>query len=356
MKVLFITPYPFDSAPSQRFRFEQYFKILQEGGFLIEQWSFLDKNAWGILYQRGNGLAKVLGVLKGFARRLFQLLRVHRYDIIFIHREATPLGPPWWEWVVANLLRKKMIYDFDDAIWMANTSNENNIVAGLKWHGKTSSICKWSWKISAGNLYLAEYARERNPFVTVNPTTIDLNYQSYQQKKHQDKTPVTIGWTGSHSTMKYLESIMPELRELSRYYDIRVLIISNKAPDPEGFLSYVRWNGNTEVDDLLKIDIGIMPLEGHEWAKGKCGFKALQFMSLGIPVVASSVGVNTQIITESRGGLLVENQSDWQKHLVSLLDLKKRKTMGKSGYEYVKEYYSVEGNSQNFLSLFEYEK
>ena len=128
---------------------------------------------WNILYQPGHAVKKVSGILSGFVRRLFLLFSVPTYDFVFVHREAAPVGPPVFEWFIAKVLGKKIIYDFDDAIWLANTSEANKMVAGVKWHHKVTNICRWAYKNSCGNTYLANYARHFNPVVVVNPTTID---------------------------------------------------------------------------------------------------------------------------------------------------------------------------------------
>nr|MCU0355504.1 hypothetical protein [Cytophagales bacterium] len=122
---------------------------------------FLDNATWKILYRPGHTGRKVRGIAKGFLRRLLLLFVVPRYDIVFIHREAAPLGPPVFEWIIAKILRKRIVFDFDDAIWLPNTSENNRLAARLKWHQKTASICRWAWKISAGNKYLLAWGMEQ---------------------------------------------------------------------------------------------------------------------------------------------------------------------------------------------------
>ncbi|CAN5919793.1 hypothetical protein BH24BAC1_BH24BAC1_38200 [soil metagenome] len=169
MKVLFVVPYPEGTAPSQRFRFEQYFPALAERGIQYEVHTFLDRGTWAILYKPGHTLQKAGGILKGFARRIGLLFRVPGFDVVFLHREASPIGPPVFEWFIGQVLRKKIIYDFDDAIWLPNTSDTNKLAAGLKWHQKVGRICGWAWKVSCGNRYLQEYALQFNPQAIVNP-------------------------------------------------------------------------------------------------------------------------------------------------------------------------------------------
>ena len=354
MKILFVTPYPNNEAPSQRFRFEQYLDDLRNRNDTVVQKSFLTHKSWRILYLPGNYIKKGWGVLSGFLKRFFLLFTLSKYDFIFIHREATPIGPSWWEWCASKVFRKKIIYDFDDAIWLPNKSQQNNIAARLKWHSKIGKICKWSYKISCGNRYLADFAKQYNPNVIVNPTTLDLDYQRHQTKEHINKSVLTIGWTGSHSTMKYLEAVIHPLRKLSQSIDFRFLIISNQKPIyTDTFIEFKKWSSQSEIDDLLHIDIGLMPLKNDQWTKGKCGFKALQFLSLGIPIVASPVGINESIVKLSKGGYLAGDEKEWIDGLTVLANtVQKRIEMGKSGFDFIKKNYSVESNRNNFLGLF----
>ena len=176
MKVLFIIPYPWGETPSQRFRFEQYFDVLKREGYILRIASFLSPGVWKIFYKKGHFWSKSRGIVKGFFNRILLLLAVPQFDRVFIHREVTPVGPPIFEWIIAKIFRKKIIYDFDNAIWLPNTSKENKIVSKFKWHQKTGWICRWSHRVSCGNDFLANYAKRYNQKVVLNPTTI-VSYQ-----------------------------------------------------------------------------------------------------------------------------------------------------------------------------------
>src|SRR5690606_4454603 len=167
---------------------------------------------------------------------------------------------------------------------------------------------------------------------------------------------ITIGWTGSHSTLKYLKEIEPVLQYLeTKYPHVQILIIADKKPDLQlQNLEFIKWNKETEAEDLSKIDIGIMPLPDDEWSKGKCGFKALQYMAMEIPCVISPVGVNAQIIDHGINGFLAESDQAWITHLEHLINNQSaRVLLGKAGRKKIIENYSVLSNTANFLSLFE---
>ncbi len=359
INILFICPYPIGQSPSQRFRFEQYFHSLQIHGFLLEVRPFLTLSAWQILYERGNLLRKVTGVLRGFIDRLITIPSVWNFDFVFIHREATPIGPPWFEWVISKVLQKKIIYDFDDAIWLPTISEENKLISKLKWHSKVKSICKWSHVVSCGNKYLYDYAKQFSANVVLNPTTIDSdnlhNPALYAQGLKSNK--LTIGWTGSHSTLKYLDLILPALQSIEKKFSdqLRFVIIADKKPSfVLSSLHFVKWSKETEIQDLLQFDIGLMPLPDDVWAKGKCGFKALQYLALEIPTLASPVGVNCAIIDNGINGFLCGSLGQWVENTEKLInDIELRKKMGIHGREKIKNHYSVASNLFNFLSIFE---
>ena len=354
--IIFLCPYPIGQAPSQRFRFEQYFEILRASGFRVTVAPFLSVGGWQVLYQPGNYFKKLLALSRGFCLRWWQLFTLPAYHYVFIHREAAPLGPPVFEWIISNLFRKKIIYDFDDAIWIPNTSHVNRAVAFLKGHGKVKHICSWSYKVSVGNDYLGNFAAKWNKQVVYNPTTIDTetlhNPALYPSK---NKTGLCIGWTGSHSTLKYLDELIPVFMQLQEEFpELTLRVIADKpAALNLKLVEFVAWNKDTEIADLLQIDIGIMPLTDDAWAKGKCGFKALQYLALGIPAVVSPVGVNTIIVSHGTNGFVCTTTEDWLTALRKLIrDSALRKTMGTKGRITVEQHYSVRSNTATFVGLF----
>ncbi|MCG8322230.1 MAG: glycosyltransferase family 4 protein [Cytophagales bacterium] len=358
MKIVFLVPYPTRQAPSQRFRFEQYLHFFNHQRIRYDIAPFLDEATWKILYQRGKFKSKLWGIIKSLIKRKFLVLfGLFEYDYVFIHREAAPVGPPVFEWWIAKVLKKKIIYDFDDAIWLPNTSQTNRLAARLKWHNKVGSICKWSYKISAGNDYLFDYAGQFNKNVVLNPTTIDTenlhNPVLYPQPKKLGK-PV-IGWTGTHSTLPYLKMLVPILQKLEKQFYFTFLIISNQPPDlPLKSIEFLPWNKETEIEDLLKIDIGVMPLSEDQWSKGKCGFKALQYLSLNIPALVSPVGVNSKIVRHGENGFLCATEAEWNENLKKLLvDIDLRQRLGRKGRKDIILNYSVLANRDNFMHLYD---
>lgn len=353
MKVMFLIPYPLKHSPSQRFRFEQYFDIISNTGIQYTTLPFFSDFFWSILYHKNKGLLKAIGVACGFFNRFLFLFYSWKYDLVFLHREASPVGPPVFEWLLTKVLQKKIIYDFDDSIWHTDLDKSERIKIWLRNPSKTKNIIKWSWKVSCGNLYLVHFAQQYNQHVVLNPTTIDTEHL-HNRIKNQNTPRIVIGWTGSHSTLKYLTPIVRVIEKLERDFDFDFLVICNQRPDWQlKSLKFIRWHANTEVEDLMNINIGLMPLPDDEWSKGKCGFKALQYMALGMPSLASPVGVNATIIEHEVNGFLCRSDEDWENYIRLLLaNAELRTKIGLRARATVEEHYSVASNKNNFLSLF----
>jgi len=352
-RILFISPYPHNTAGSQRFRFELYFEALRNAGFELEQRSFISESVWDILYKPGHALKKIAGVISGYLRRIITLFQLGRFDVVFVHREASPFGPAFFEYITAKWWKKPLIYDFDDAIWRRDNSDANKLMGWLKQPNKVASICKWATSVSAGNDYLAKYAERYNDNVHITPTCVDTE-KRFNKIKDQTSTPVNIGWTGTNTTLKYLDEVVPVLQKLEQEYDFTFFVIADKKPDIKlKSLKFIKWSAESEVEDLLNFHIGLMPLEDDEWANGKCGFKAIQYMSLGIVPVVSPVGVNRTIVGDASMGYFCSTKTDWKKRIAQLLnDHSGRRSMGIQSTIKIKENYSVRSNYSTFLSMF----
>lgn len=354
MKILFVVPYPTGKAASQRFRFEQYYKLLEERGIDYDINPFLSDNIWNILYLPGKFHKKAVGILGGICKRFLLLFKLKTYDYIFIHREATPIGPAFFEYIASRWLKKKIVYDFDDAIWIPNYSEANSFFSFLKGYSNVKRICRMAWKVSCGNEYLCLFAKQYNERVVYNPTTIDT-INLHNKQKDQSEKPFVIGWTGSHSTVRYLNELLPVLEELEKRYEFEFRVISDLPPEMElKSLKFVKWKKETEIEDLLCFNVGVMPLLDDKWAKGKCGFKALQYMSLGIPALVSPVGVNNKVVDDKINGFICKTSEDWKRALEELMSNQELlEEVSTNTRKKIENFYSVQSNSQNFLALFE---
>jgi len=349
----FWVPYPIGVAPSQRFRVELFLPRLAKEGYSFRLLTFLDKKAWDILYKPGNKFLKAWGTMKGFFRRIDHLFQSTKADYIFIHREATPLGPPIFEWLLAKIFRKKLIHEYDDAIWIPGGEDISFMKKWLKATWKIKYIIKWSYKVAAGNNFLCEYARQYNSSVFLIPTVVDTEQGHFKQRDQNDGNKIVVGWTGTHTTLHNLEVIDGIIPELKNEIDFDFLVISNKPPRWDFDFIYKQWQLISEQDDLLKMHIGIMPSKQGPWFEGKCGFKLIQYHACGIPAIASPTQVNSLITLHNQTGFIAKDKDEWKTYLKKLiLDAQQRVTMGRAARVHIEKNYSLNSLFPALISLF----
>ncbi len=353
-KILFLVAHRPGRSPGQRFRFEQYLDYLKKNGFDSQISYLIDESDDRLFYAPGKFIAKFRILLKSIRKRLRDLKLAKSFDIIFIYREAIMLGTTYFERRLKKL-GVPVIVDFDDSIWLKDVSEGNRNLAFLKMPSKTPRIIKLSDAVFVGNKYLSDYACNYNSNVKIIPTTIDTDY--YAPAGKTGHNPVCIGWTGSSTTLKHLNMAIPVLKRIRDKYGDRVCfrVISDEplAAEIDG-LENIRWKKETEVADLNKIDIGIMPLPDNQWTRGKCGFKGLQYMALEIPAVMSPVGVNNEIIKHGKNGFLATDEDDWFEKLCMLVDSSElRRRLGKEGRKTVIERFSFDSQKDVYLECIE---
>jgi glycosyltransferase involved in cell wall biosynthesis len=353
-KILFIVAHRLNRSPGQRFRFEQYLDFLEKNNFEFEISYIINEKDDETFYQKGQYFRKFLILLKSIKQRFRDLKKANNFDIIFIYREAFMLGSVFFEKRFAKS-NAKIIVDFDDAIWLRDVSQGNNNLAWLKHPAKTSKIVKYADLVLVGNSYLANYASNFNSNVKIIPTTLDTdNFKKVEPINESEK--ICIGWTGSSTTLKHFETAVPVLKKIKEKYKEKVWfkLISDFPFFHEDIeIEQCKWNNQTETIDLSVIDIGIMPLPDDDWSKGKCGFKALQYMTLGIPTIMSPVGVNVEIVEDGINGFLANSIDEWVSKLSLLIESKKlREKLGKKGRETVENRYSFNSQKEKYLQLF----
>ena len=356
-RILYIVQHRFDRSPGQRYRCEQYMKWLESKGFECVYSPILisaqeDKD----FYSYKNYFVKLSLFLKGIVRRTKDVLRARNFDIIFIYREAFMTGTTFFE----RSLKKsgaKIIYDFDDAIWNFDVSQENKALGWLKNPDKIKDIISLADLVMAGNQYLADYAKPLNNNVQVIPSTIDLDYYKIPNRIQNENKPVVIGWSGSLTTIEHFKVIIPVLEKLKAKYGnkiaFKVFGIAEYNYAPLG-ITGIQWTPQNEVEQIASFDIGIMPLPINEWTKGKCGMKGLQYMALEVATVMTAVGVNKDIIEEGANGLLAVTDEDWLQKISLLIDSAElRNRLGKAGRKTIEERFSFQGMRDNYTLLFE---
>lgn len=352
MKILAIVPSIYDTSPGQRFRLEQWEPLLQEYGVEVTYSPFETEQLRDVLYQSGHTLQKVKTVLRNINNRRTEMRSLKNFDLVYVFREAAIFGPAYFERLVKRS-GVPMIFDFDDAVFVAYKSPSNGYLSYLKLPQKTGTICRLSTHIMAGNQYLADYARRFNSQVTIVPTTIDTNKYKFLENKSLSDVPI-IGWSGSFSTVQHLDTLRQVWQDLAKEERFRLRVIGTPNYKLEGVeVEAMPWRSETETTDLEAIDIGVMPLPDDQWSKGKCGLKALQYMALGIPTICSSVGVNTEIIQDGRNGFLADTNEEWIEKLKRLLrSVELRRKLGAAGRLTVEEKYSAKVQAPRVFQIF----
>ena len=353
-KILFIAAHRPNRSPSQRYRFEQYFDFLSHNGYECELSYIIDENADKVFYKPGNISDKMAITFKSFSKRLKDVKRKDDFDIIFVQREAFMTGSAFFEKKFARS-NAKLVFDFDDSIWLLDTSAANQKWAWLKSEKKTGEIIRVSDLVFAGNNYLAEYARQFNQKVKVIPTTIDTELFK-RRSPYCESEKICIGWSGSITTIKHFEQAVPFLKKIKAKYGDKIFfrVMGDDTYENEELgIKGIAWSNDTEVHILSGFDIGIMPLPDDQWVKGKCGLKGLSYMALEVPTVMSDVGVNSEIIRDGENGYLASNEKEWIEKLSGLIDsFELRKRLGAEGRKTVAGHYSFESQKNNYLNSF----
>jgi glycosyltransferase involved in cell wall biosynthesis len=354
-RIQFVAAHRPDRSPSQRYRFEQFLPYWEPYGYSVDYAALLSERDDRLFYAPGGWLKKA-----GIFARAWMARRVHveqatKADLIFIQREAFMTGSVRFEHALART-GKPLIFDFDDAIWLLDVSEANKRLSWLKDPSKTARIISMADLVIAGNEYLAAYARQFNKRVEVIPTVVDTERYPLNASAIEHQGRVTIGWTGSYTSLTHLRGAIPMLEQLhQRLGDrVRFRIISDRDLLVPGLpIENVRWRSATEAADLAAIDIGIMPMPDDEWSKGKCGFKGLQYMAMGKPVVLSAVGVNNTIVQDGFNGFLAASTEEWLMKLEKLVnDSELRARLGAQARLTVEQHYSVNAWKDHYLQLF----
>lgn len=342
MRVLFIVPYP-SHGPSNRFRVEQYLPLLTRKNIGYRVRPFCNKEFYFLLRKKGYYLKKFLYLVVFSFRRLMDLACSPFYDVIFIHREAFPTKDYIFEWLFRRFA-KKLIYDFDDAVF-------------LKKPAKARAVIRMADSVISGNRFLKEYASSLNGEVYILPTPIDTDkYAPVTKAGRGGNEKIVIGWMGTPTTSEYLKDIKNVFRAiLNRYKNVEIDIVGGMSVDFLGAgLTHKAWSLENEVRDLQGFDIGIMPMPDNEWTKGKCAFKIIQYMAVGIPAVASPVGMNREVVQDSVNGFFASNNKEWIDKLSSLIeDASLRDSIGGRGRLSVESRYSVRALGPKFIEILE---
>jgi len=350
VKVLALTKYG-TMAASTRQRFLLYRRDLAEAGIELEISPLLDNDYLAPLMRGESPSAP--SVVRGYLRRVRRLLDTGSFDLIWVHCEFFPYLPAAAELLAQRLGGRPIMYDFDDAIFHMYDDNASAGVRQLL-SGKLEPLLRRAAACCCGNAYLRDYAAQFCANSIILPTVVDT--AAYRPLvTRPDPEPLVIGWIGSPSTWPNVRPLLPLLSSMCAEGNVRVRAIgAGKAAQTDQFpgLDLVEWGEATEIAEVQRMDIGIMPLIDRPFERGKSGYKLIQYMACGLPVVASPVGVNREIVVDGENGFLATDESEWRDALTRLIsDPELGSRLGNAGRRIAEANYSLASQAPRLIEL-----
>lgn len=344
MRVAAFTKYGRASA-STRQRLLQYVPSLEMAGFQIDHHPLLgDDYVHGLVTGQRPSLSSII---RSYAHRVEQLVAARGCDLIWVYAELFPWLPAMFE-KLAFRSGKPLIYDMDDAFFVPYEGK-------LFLNGKLEPLLRGASACACGNDYLRDYAARFCDRSVLVPTVVDTT--AYRPRRKTGRRPLTIGWIGSPSTWCNVQPLLPVIRQICAEGPVRLRVIgAGVEAERDRFpgIELVEWSETTEIAEVQAMDIGIMPLLDQPFQRGKSGYKLVQYMACGLPVVASPVGVNAQMVTPGENGFLASSPEEWRSALVALLDDPAlRDRMGQAGRLLADRSYSLASQAPRMVSLFE---
>lgn len=339
MEVLALAAFPIEAAAT-RYRLFQLAPGLADMGIRLTVRPFLDSGTFASLYQRSNWPQTAAGLIRASAFRLADLGRVRRADVLLVQREALLFGPPVVEWLALRLGNCPLVLDLDDATYVGYVSpTYGRLSSWLKAPGKTDQLIRWASVVTCGNPVISKYVTDAGGRAQVVPTVVDTATFTPRPDAGSGRRELVVGWIGSHSTLPFLERLAPVLRELAAVHRFRLKVVgAGRAELPFGGVEVdnLPWSLDREVADFQSLDVGLYPLPENEWSVGKSGLKSIQYMAVGVPFVASPVGVVGEIGQPGVTHLCATSLAEWRDALDRLLsDADLRARMGRAGRSHV---------------------
>jgi glycosyltransferase involved in cell wall biosynthesis len=297
---------------------------------------------------------KIFWVLKGYAKRITELFKLKQYDIVYIFLWVTPFGMPLLERLFTRV-NPHVVYDIDDAIFMKAQSMANNYANFIKGRSKPFFMMKNARHVIACTPYLTDVAKRYND--NVSDISSSINTNTYRVvNTYQNDHKLILGWSGSHSTIQFLYLLKNVLIQINKTHPFKLLVMGDTEFKIEGLdIEAISWTAEKEISTLQKFDIGLYPLPiDNDWVLGKSGLKALQYMAVGVPVVATAIGANFRIMEDGKTGFLIKREEEWIEKIILLMkDPGLRKKMGEAGRKNVETYYSIEAIAPMYRKILE---
>ena len=355
MEVLALIPNLHGHAPGQRGSIELWERVLAPVGINIHYAPFETARLHEVLYHPGHYATKVKEMLRAYVDRLKLLGDLKRFDAVFVYREAALLGPAFLEKMVARR-GVPIIYQLDDPLFVPYTSPSNGYLSYLKFFGKISEICRLAKVVMVNSTQIREYVAQYNQNIWQVPSVVDTKQYVFRPELIETQpAEVCIGWSGSPTTIGNIRVVAGALRKLAEQVDHRVHLIGGTEFDLPGVrYEAQKWSAETEVEDLRKMQVGMVPLPVNEWNKRKFYMKTAQYMALGIPTVATPLGSNLEVVQHGVTGFLADSEAEWVEYLGRLIgDYELRRRMSYAAAEAAREKYSLEGNTKKIIQAFQ---
>ncbi|MEW8626798.1 MAG: glycosyltransferase family 4 protein [Candidatus Thiodiazotropha sp.] len=337
MKVLLLSRYPRLGA-SSRLRSYQYLPGLAGSGIEVTVSPLFSEAYLEDFYASGKKRPGAL--FSAYWARLKQLLNAGDFDLLWVEKELFPWLPAYVEQLLKRLGIPLMV-DYDDAIFHRYDQSGSSLVRTLLGK-KIDRVMASATLVTAGNDYLAKRAEAAGaPRVMRLPTVLDVS--RYQPKTVSEHSPFAVGWIGSPTTAGYLDLIREPLRSVAKKHPIRLMVVgAHIEPIADLPVVCIDWSEVREAELIQQFDVGVMPLVDQLWEKGKCGYKLIQYMACALPVIASPVGVNREIVEHGVDGYLAEDAAAWESALIRLIESAPlRQEMGRIGRAKVEQHYSL---------------
>jgi len=349
MKILALTRYDSLGA-SSRMRILQYIPFLKEHGFTIDV-----KPLFGNVYVESlqTNERNYLSILRAYFKRLSLVFSLRNYDVVWIEKEALPWAPYFIEKIFFLSVRPYIV-DYDDAVFHWYDKSKNSFIKFLL-GSKHQSLIRNAKLVIVGNSYLERYANRASAQKVLNlPTSIDFNkYSKFNFVDTKLTNVVKIGWIGQQSTAYNLNPLKEIFEELILKDLISLTLIGIDGKSLNLPANTIPWSEKTEVNLITKLDIGIMPLQDGPFERGKCGYKLIQYMACGLPVIGSGVGENENIIEHGKNGFIANSPSEWMRYLLILInDPDLRKSMGSEGRNKIIKRYTTQVTAPNLVNSF----
>lgn len=309
-----------------------YVPFLREHAISLDYRPTLSPEEYRLVASETTAMRKIAVLIRSMGRLTE---RTPEHDLLLVHRlrllnPFPGVDPP----------RRLDVYDLDDALFLGSPAEANRRFQWAKQEARRSIEClRRARLVIAGNAFLAERSREYARHVEVIPTCVDPDLQPLHRHDHDGV--VTVGWIGSHTTVEYLAPVLSVIAALNRQrLQAKLVVVGGDTGAREPWIEHVPWSLEHEPEILASFDIGVMPLPDTDWARGKCGYKILQYFSAGVPAIASPVGLARELIGADHG-LLADTAEEWVAALGALIrDDEQRRAQGTSARAFAEREYS----------------